>query len=109
MSACERVGHGGASALVRANTLASFDAALEIGVDTIEFDVRAWRGELVLAHTLVHARLPGTMRLADALSHLSAPRFANTSLIVDLKHGGLEREVLAQLRGRGLLERSLLS
>ena len=36
----QRVGHGGASALVAGNTLASFDAAQEIGVDVIEFDVR---------------------------------------------------------------------
>src|SRR5579875_1788708 len=37
---CQRIGHGGASALAPANTLASFDAALELGVDMIEFDVR---------------------------------------------------------------------
>ena len=38
---CQRIGHGGASALARANTLASFDAACEIGIDMVEFDVRA--------------------------------------------------------------------
>ena len=43
---CQRIGHGGASALARANTLASFDAACEIGVDMVEFDVRAWNGGL---------------------------------------------------------------
>ncbi len=43
---CQRIGHGGASALAPANTLASFDAALELGVDMVEFDVRGWRGEL---------------------------------------------------------------
>ncbi|MGG7381507.1 glycerophosphodiester phosphodiesterase family protein, partial [Escherichia coli] len=54
---CQRIGHGGASALAPANTLASFDAALEVGVDMVEFDVRGRHGELVLAHTLLHARL----------------------------------------------------
>jgi glycerophosphoryl diester phosphodiesterase len=41
---CQRIGHGGASALAPANTLASFDAALEVGIDMVEFDVRGWRG-----------------------------------------------------------------
>ncbi len=107
----ERVGHGGASALVRANTLASFDAALEIGVDTIEFDVRAWRGELVLAHTMLHARACANenVRLVAALAHLASPRFSDLGLVVDLKHGGVEAAVLAELRGAGLLERALLT
>ena len=62
---CQRIGHGGASALARANTLASFDAACEIGVDMVEFDVRAWNGELVLAHTVLHARRGGNVIVAD--------------------------------------------
>ena len=33
----------------------------------IEFDLRAWRGQLVLAHTVFHARLPGNLRLREAL------------------------------------------
>src|SRR5438105_9339367 len=82
---CQRIGHGGASALAPANTLASFDAALEVGVDMIEFDVRACRGELVLAHTLLDARLPRRVRLADALDHLSSRRFEGIDLNVDLK------------------------
>lgn len=109
MSHCERIGHGGASALVRANTLASFDAALEIGVDTLEFDVRAWRGELVLAHTILHARLRGTVRLDEALSHLASRRFRGVGLVVDLKHIGCESAVLEGLRREGLLERAVLS
>ena len=55
LPAFERIGHGGASALAPANTLASFDAAHDVGVDVVEFDVRAWHGELVLAHTVLHA------------------------------------------------------
>ena len=39
MPALIRVGHRGAPALAPDNTLASFDAALAVGVDMIEFDV----------------------------------------------------------------------
>src|SRR5436309_11421231 len=91
---CKRIGHGGASALAPANTLASFDAALEVGVDMIEFDVREWRGELVLAHTLLHARLPGKVRLSQALDHLSSARFDGIELNVDLKRTGCEPALL---------------
>jgi len=105
---CERIGHGGASALAPANTLASFDAALEIGVDMVEFDVRAWHGELVLAHTILHARRGGNVRLHDALAHLSSRRFADIGLNLDLKHVGCEAAVLDGLRHAGLLERTLI-
>ncbi len=106
---CERIGHGGASALAPANTPASFDAALEVGVDMVEFDVREWRGELVLAHTVLHARRGGSVRLADALAHLAGRRFADVGLNVDVKHVGCEAALLDGLRRAGLLERSLLS
>jgi glycerophosphoryl diester phosphodiesterase len=106
---CQRIGHGGASALAPGNTLASFDAALEVGVDMVEFDVREWRGELVLAHTVLHARRGGSIRLHDALAHLAARRFADVGLNVDVKHAGCEAALLDGLRHTNLLERSLLS
>ena len=106
---CQRIGHGGASALAPANTLASFDAALDVGVDMVEFDVRACRGELVLAHTLLDARLPRRLRLADALGHLSSRRFADVELNVDLKRTGCEPALLDALRAAGMLERTLIS
>jgi glycerophosphoryl diester phosphodiesterase len=107
--ACQRIGHGGASALAPANTLASFDAALEVGIDMIEFDVRAWHSELVLAHTILHARLPGSVRLRDALAHLAGPCFDAVELNVDVKHSGWEAELLDQLRRARMLERTLIS
>jgi glycerophosphoryl diester phosphodiesterase len=106
---CERIGHGGASALAPGNTLASFDAALEVGVDMVEFDVRQFRGELVLAHTVLHARRGGVVRLHDALAHLAGRRFADVGLNVDVKHVGCEAALLDGLRRTGLLDRSLLS
>lgn len=106
---CQRIGHGGASALAPANTLASFDAALNVGVDMIEFDVRGHRGELVLAHTILHARRPRNVRLHEALTHLSSRRYRDLELNVDLKHPGCEAALLAELQGRGLVERTLIS
>ena len=108
-SGCERIGHGGASALAPANTLASFDAALEVGVDMVEFDVREWRGELVLAHTVLHARRGGSVRLQDALEHLAGRRFSDVGLNVDVKHVGCEAVLLDGLQRARLLDRSLLS
>jgi glycerophosphoryl diester phosphodiesterase len=108
-SVCKRIGHGGASALAPANTLASFDAAHEVGVDMVEFDVRAWNRELVLAHTIFHARLGGNVRLPDALQHLSARRFQDLELNVDVKHVGCESALLDALRHTELLERTLIS
>jgi glycerophosphoryl diester phosphodiesterase len=108
-NSCQRIGHGGASALAPANTLASFDAALEVGIDMIEFDVRACRGELVLAHTLLDARLPGRVRLKQALDHLSSRRFEGVELNVDLKRTGCELALLEALRAAGMLERTLIS
>jgi glycerophosphoryl diester phosphodiesterase len=106
---CKRIGHGGASALAPANTLASFDAALEVGIDMVEFDVRAWGGELVLAHTIFHARRGGNVRLSDALKHLSGRPFSEVELNVDVKHLGCEAALLDRLRADGLLERTLIS
>jgi glycerophosphoryl diester phosphodiesterase len=104
-----RVGHGGASGVVRGNTLESFDAALELGVDAIEFDVRAWEGRLVLAHTRLHARWTPCVGLERALDHLALPRFADVILNVDAKHAGCEARLLAALRERGLLGRTIVS
>ena len=106
---CQRIGHGGASALARANTLASFDAACDIGVDMVEFDVRGWDGELVLAHTVLHARRGGNVRLHEALAHLAGRRFSDVELNVDVKHVGCEPALLDHLRGASLLERTLIS
>ncbi len=105
----QRIGKGGASALAPANTLESLDAALDVGVDMVEFDVRRWRGELILAHTVVDACRGGSVRLNDALAHLSSHRFGEIELNVDVKHAGFERELLGALRHAHVLERTLLS
>ena len=101
---CQRIGHGGASALAPGNTLPSFDAALEVGIDMVEFDVRPWRGELVLAHTLLHASAGRSVRLPDALAHLASRRFRDVGLNVDVKHGLVDSRLLEAVEDRsGLL------
>lgn len=106
---CQRIGHGGASALAPGNTLASFDAALTVGIDMVEFDVRSFRGELVLAHTVLDARRRRCLRLHEALRHLSAERFCGVDLNVDVKHRGCEPAILAELSRARLIERTLIS
>jgi glycerophosphoryl diester phosphodiesterase len=83
--------------------------AREIGVDIVEFDVRVWRGELVLAHTRLDAPRPGNLRLWEALVYLSSPGFREIELNVDVKQVGCESALLDDLRGTGLLERTVIS
>ncbi len=105
---CQRIGHGGASALERANTLASFDAARTVGIDAIEFDVRDFRGELLLAHTPLDARYGACLRLRDALRHLAGAAFEGIELHLDLKHAGCEQRVLESLHEYGLAARTIV-
>jgi glycerophosphoryl diester phosphodiesterase len=105
----KRIGHGGAGALVRANTLASFDAAARLGVDMIEFDVRLHEGRLLLAHTKLHARLLPCPTLDAALAHLSGPAFARIGVNVDLKQLGAEAPTVRALQRAGFADRALLS
>ena len=61
------VAHRGASALAPENTLAAFNAALELGVEVIESDIRLTRdGALILGHDASLIRLTGRdERIAD--------------------------------------------
>src|SRR5689334_19908399 len=105
----KRIGHGGAGAVVTGNTLASFDAAVEIGVDMIEFDVRPCFGELVLAHGPLEPYFRVCPTLDEALHHLRQPRFADVELNVDVKAGGIEAAIVDALRRHGLADRALVS
>lgn len=107
----KRVGHKGADRIVPGNTAESFDAGVAAGVDMIEFDVLPHRetGELFLAHDYEHLDTREALTLSDGLAHLTASHFDTIELDVDLKLPGYEAAVLAALRERGLLERSLIS
>jgi glycerophosphoryl diester phosphodiesterase len=105
-----RVGHKGADHVAPGNTVESFEAALEHGVDMIEFDVlRTPEGQLVLAHDWEDAAGRDCLSLDEGLDHFAGEAYGGVELIVDLKQPGFEREVVEGLRERGLSERSLLS
>ena len=106
----KRVGHKGADHVSPGNTLASFEAALEHGVDMIEFDVlRVRDGRLVLAHDYEDSQRPDALTLAEGLDHFAGEAYAEVELNVDLKLPGYEREVVDGLSARGLSERTVIS
>jgi glycerophosphoryl diester phosphodiesterase len=106
----KRVGHKGADLVEPGNTRESFEAALEHGVDMIEFDVLPTReGRLVLAHDPLDAASREPMTLEDGLDLFAGEAYADVELDVDLKLPGYEREVVDGLRRRGLVERSIVS
>ena len=100
MPALRRVGHKGADLIAPGNTAASFDAAVETGVDMIEFDVLSecedGTGELFLAHDYrdLRRRAETAMTLEEGLDHLCA---TGMELDVDLKLPGYEDRVIAAL------------
>jgi glycerophosphoryl diester phosphodiesterase len=106
-----RVGHKGAGLIAPGNTFASFDAAIEAGVDMIEFDVlREERGErLILAHDWTDAASREPHTLEEALAYFASEAFASVELNVDLKLPGYELRVLDALRSHGLFDRALIS
>jgi glycerophosphoryl diester phosphodiesterase len=108
-----RVGHKGAAKIEPGNTLASFDAALRHGAETIELDVLSERsdgsGRLLVAHDYEDIAERSPLSFEQALAHLSGERFAGVGFDVDVKIPGYEQRVVQALREHGLIERSLLS
>jgi glycerophosphoryl diester phosphodiesterase len=123
-----RIGHKGADAIARGNTLPSYHAAVELGVDMIELDVvrpqsdfadgSDWRravagpapGEPLLnAHDWGDARRRDPMTLAEALDAFAKPPLDAVEIDLDLKLAGREDEVLAALRERDLVGRAMVS
>ena len=75
-----RVGHKGADHVAPGNTAGSFRAALEHGVDMIEFDVlRVPDGRLVLAHDYEDAAEREPLTLDEGLDHLAGPSTPTSS------------------------------
>jgi glycerophosphoryl diester phosphodiesterase len=125
-----RVGHRGAAALAPENTLRSFRAAVEHGVDLIEFDVLDLPGgPLVIAHsdhldevshgaahgrvrerTLVELRdiAPELPTLSEALGFFADEATA-VGLHVDLKLSTRFEELAAAIVGHGLADRTVVS
>ena len=89
-----RVGHKGADHVAPGNTFESFQAALDLHVDMIEFDVLRLRdGRLVLAHDYEDAERRAPPTLEEGLDHFAHDAYADVELDVDLKLPGYEREV----------------
>ena len=132
------VGHRGASGHAPENTLASFERAIEIGVDAIELDVHLSRdGHLVVIHDqnlarttngqgLVHEHDLAELQVLDAGSWFGPeyageriPTFEQTlehigarvPLQVEIKGRteGVTEATIAALTARGLLETSMIT
>ena len=125
-----RIGHKGADALAPGNTVASFEAAVNAGVDVIELDVLRpqadfadgsdWRrapagpardpgGPLLIAHDWGDARRREPLTLPEALAAFTRPPLDRVEIDLDLKVAGREGEVVAALRDAGLTGRAMIS
>jgi glycerophosphoryl diester phosphodiesterase len=112
------VGHKGADLIVPGNTVESFRAAVEAGVDTIEFDV-LWlqdghlpleqRAPLVVAHDWADAERGTPLALTEALDVFLEPPLDRVEIDLDIKLPGREEEIVDALRERGLMERAMVS
>jgi glycerophosphoryl diester phosphodiesterase len=112
------VGHKGADLVVPGNTVESFRAAVEAGVDTIEFDV-LWledahlpleqRAPLVVAHDWGDAARRTPLTLTEALDAFREPPLDQVEIDLDIKLPGREEELVEALRERGLTERAMIS
>jgi glycerophosphoryl diester phosphodiesterase len=116
----KRVGHKGADLIVPGNTLASFEAAVEIGVDVVELDV-LWtrdghpriateqRTPLWVAHDWHDAERRRPLTLEEALRAFAEPPLDRVEIDLDIKLPGREQEIVAALRERDLVERAMIS
>jgi glycerophosphoryl diester phosphodiesterase len=105
-----RIGHKGAAAIETGNTLASFEAAVERGVDMIELDVlREREGKLIVAHDPDDALRRRPLDLSDALDAFLEPPLDTVEIDCDLKLSGREAELAGALAGRDLLDRAMVS
>jgi glycerophosphoryl diester phosphodiesterase len=112
------VGHKGADLIAPGNTIESFQAAVEAGVDTIEFDV-LWlqdahlpleqRAPLVVAHDWADAERRSPLSLTEALDAFLEPPLDQVEIDLDIKLPGREEEIVSALQERGLVERAMVS
>ncbi len=114
------VGHKGADLIAPGNTVESFRAAVEAGVDTIELDVlwtqdghprlaAAERSPLVVAHDWHDAARREPLTLEETLDAFLVPPLDRVEIDIDIKLPGREPEVVEPLRERDLLDRAMIS
>jgi glycerophosphoryl diester phosphodiesterase len=115
-----RVGHKGADLIAPGNTVASFQAAVEAGVDVIELDVlwtreghprlpAAERAPLLVAHDWHDAARRQPLTLTQALDAFLEPPLDRVEVDIDVKLAGREEEIVAAVRERDLLGRAMIS
>jgi glycerophosphoryl diester phosphodiesterase len=119
-----RIGHKGADALVPGNTVASFERAVGVGVDVIEFDVLwtedghpsidpAKRSELIVAHDWAAAARADEegrrLTLDAALGAFTRPPLDRVVINLDIKLPGRDDEVFEAVRAHDLVERTTVS
>jgi glycerophosphoryl diester phosphodiesterase len=105
-----RIGHKGAPAVEMGNTLDSFEAAVEIGVDMVELDVlRDREGRLIVAHDPNDALRRQPLDLTEALDAFVDRPLDQVEIDCDLKLPGREAELAGALEGRGLVDRAMVS
>lgn len=114
------VGHKGADLIAPGNTVESFRAAVEAGVDTIELDVlwtrdghpridAAERTPLVVAHDWHDAERRTPLTLGEGLDAFLEPPLDRVEIDLDIKLPGREEEIVVALRERELLGRAMIS
>ena len=117
-----RIGHRGAKAYEPENTLRSFKKALEIGVNAVEFDVRKTKdNQLVVIHDAEVKRTTDGKGLVSELTLKEIKEFSaekgekiptlkealdflgkKVKILIELKETGIEKQVLAAVREKGL-------
>ncbi|MGH2926481.1 MAG: glycerophosphodiester phosphodiesterase [Solirubrobacterales bacterium] len=125
----KRIGHKGADSIRPGNTLESFEAAVDAGVQMIELDVLRPRAEfadgdwrhasagpaaagappLIVAHDWGDAARREPLTLDQALEAFTRAPLDRVEVDCDLKLAGREDEVVAALRHAGLIERAGVS
>jgi glycerophosphoryl diester phosphodiesterase len=123
-----KIGHRGARAYEPENTLRSFQKALELGVDAVEFDVRSTKdGTIVVIHDDKVDRTTNGKGLVKELTLKEIKQF-NTAkdqkiptleetldyvdkkakMLIELKETGFEEELLKLVSQRGLEENVII-
>lgn len=105
-----RIGHKGADLITEGNTIASFEAAVNIGVEMVELDVlRTREGQLIVAHDYEDAAGRDPLTLTEALDAFRYPPLDRVEIDCDLKLVGREAELAGMLAGHGIVDRVMVS
>lgn len=124
-----KIGHRGAAGHAVENTMASFEKALEMGVDAIEFDVRRGPGGLCVFHDPTLKRMTGGVDDREIWSvpdvdysvriigGETIPSFSEvldrlghrTTLNIELKEDGIAERVLEMVIARNLADSVIVS